>query len=555
VLQLEGAHVRLVVAQGSGVLGERPFLLGHHQHTVVSAQVRDDVGGDLVDHAEHIVDRAVVPPSPKMSPVRTIDELGGDPCAVAGPPDAPFQHVPHAELGRDRGHVHVRALVDEGRVAGDHEQVPTSGEPRDQVFDEPVGERSSIGIARDFEREHGDRRPIRLRLGVWWRELGCQAGGRRLIEPHGAGEPAEVVLPEISEARPVLDIAGGQEDLAPVPGSLDPSRPSRGGSQVVTAVRVRGPAVDAHPRREIAYRLVPLLRYQTLLRLDRRLQGIGRIGESRHESVACVLDDDAGVRVDHLLEDLVVPAERRLHGAARPVPPGGTADDVREQERHHAARKRHRTSPIVAPEGVHTAGREGGPGTCDFLAALGQRAKRAGGRSIDGVDGQREPERMAFTVAARSYERYMGRYSTELAPKLVSFAGIERGMRVLDVGCGPGALTAALADRSGADNIAAVDPSEPLLAACAERIPGVDARVAHAERLPWPDGSFDAVASQLVLNFMKDPEAGVREMHRSPGRRASSPRAHGTTPTACSSFASSGTRLSSSIRQRRTRAG
>jgi ubiquinone/menaquinone biosynthesis C-methylase UbiE len=149
----------------------------------------------------------------------------------------------------------------------------------------------------------------------------------------------------------------------------------------------------------------------------------------------------------------------------------------------------------------------------------------------------------------------MGRYSTELAPKLVSFAGIERGMRVLDVGCGPGALTAALADRSGADNIAAVDPSEPLLAACAERIPGVDARVAHAERLPWPDGSFDAVASQLVLNFMKDPEAGVREMHRSPGRRASSPRAHGTTPTACSSFASSGTRLSSSIRQRRTRAG
>jgi ubiquinone/menaquinone biosynthesis C-methylase UbiE len=136
------------------------------------------------------------------------------------------------------------------------------------------------------------------------------------------------------------------------------------------------------------------------------------------------------------------------------------------------------------------------------------------GGSIDGVDGAREPGDVTFAVAARSYDRYMGRYSTELAPRLVSFAGIAPGMRALDVGCGPGALTAALADRLGAESVAAADPSEPLLAACAERIPGIDARVAPAERLPWRDESFDAVASQLVLNFLRDADAGVREMRR-----------------------------------------
>ena len=121
---------------------------------------------------------------------------------------------------------------------------------------------------------------------------------------------------------------------------------------------------------------------------------------------------------------------------------------------------------------------------------------------------------MTFAVAAQSYDRYMGRHSTELAPKLISFAGIEPGMRALDVGCGSGALTAALGDRLGADNVAAADPSEPLLAACAERVPGVEARVASAERLPWPDESFDVVTSQLVVNFMRDTEAGVNEMRR-----------------------------------------
>lgn len=121
---------------------------------------------------------------------------------------------------------------------------------------------------------------------------------------------------------------------------------------------------------------------------------------------------------------------------------------------------------------------------------------------------------MTFGIAGDSYDRFMGRYSRELAPRLVDFAGIEQGMRALDVGCGSGALTAALADRLGAANVAAADPSEPLLAACAEHVPGAEVRRAPAEELPWPDGSFDAVLSQLVLNFVADADMAVAEMCR-----------------------------------------
>ena len=119
---------------------------------------------------------------------------------------------------------------------------------------------------------------------------------------------------------------------------------------------------------------------------------------------------------------------------------------------------------------------------------------------------------MTFAVSGDVYERYIGRYSRQLAPRLVDFAGIERRARVVDVGCGPGALTAELAARTGA--VAAADPSEPFVEACRARVPGADVRLAPAESLPWPDGSFDAALSQLVVNFMSDAHAGLREMQR-----------------------------------------
>ena len=119
-----------------------------------------------------------------------------------------------------------------------------------------------------------------------------------------------------------------------------------------------------------------------------------------------------------------------------------------------------------------------------------------------------------FHASADAYDRHVGRYTAQLAAAFAEFAGIERGMRALDVGCGPGALTAVLADRLGAANLHAADPSEPFAEACRTRLPGVEVVVASGESLPFPDDAFDATLSQLVVNFMPDAEAGVREMSR-----------------------------------------
>jgi len=121
---------------------------------------------------------------------------------------------------------------------------------------------------------------------------------------------------------------------------------------------------------------------------------------------------------------------------------------------------------------------------------------------------------MSFDVAADSYDRFMGRYSVLLAPQMADFAGIEAGQRVLDVGCGPGALTAVLARRLGPGAVSAADPSEPFVAAARARHPGVEVVRASAEALPFPDGRFDATLAQLVVHFMADPVVGLAEMAR-----------------------------------------
>ena len=121
---------------------------------------------------------------------------------------------------------------------------------------------------------------------------------------------------------------------------------------------------------------------------------------------------------------------------------------------------------------------------------------------------------MNFNVAAESYDRFMGAWSQPLSRQFADLAGIRRGDRVLDVGCGPGNLTTELVSRLGVGAVAAVDPSAPFVTAARARHPGVDVHQASAEALPYPDRAFDAALAQLVVHFMADPVAGLREMAR-----------------------------------------
>jgi ubiquinone/menaquinone biosynthesis C-methylase UbiE len=119
---------------------------------------------------------------------------------------------------------------------------------------------------------------------------------------------------------------------------------------------------------------------------------------------------------------------------------------------------------------------------------------------------------MAMFESDTAYDAFMGRYSRRLAPVFADFAALPEGSAVADVGAGTGALTSELARRGF--RVAAADPSPQFVDALHERLPDVDARVAPAEELPWDDESFDASVAQLVVAFMRDAPAGVREMRR-----------------------------------------
>jgi SAM-dependent methyltransferase len=121
---------------------------------------------------------------------------------------------------------------------------------------------------------------------------------------------------------------------------------------------------------------------------------------------------------------------------------------------------------------------------------------------------------VSFSVSGDAYDRFMGRYSVPLGLVFADFAGIRRGGRALDVGCGPGALTGELARRLGSRQVAATDPSPQFVAACGERLPEIDVRQAPAEQLPWPDDTFDAALAQLVLSFVQDGHKAAAEMRR-----------------------------------------
>lgn len=119
-----------------------------------------------------------------------------------------------------------------------------------------------------------------------------------------------------------------------------------------------------------------------------------------------------------------------------------------------------------------------------------------------------------FGGSSDAYDRFMGRYSTQLASRFADFAGVGAPQRALDVGAGTGALTQELVTRLGAENVAAAEPSADYAATLRTRFPGADVREAPAEELPWEDGSFDAALAQLVVVFLNDAPLATGELAR-----------------------------------------
>lgn len=124
------------------------------------------------------------------------------------------------------------------------------------------------------------------------------------------------------------------------------------------------------------------------------------------------------------------------------------------------------------------------------------------------------PGAKTFAVSGETYDRFMGRYSRPLAEQLCDAAGVAPGDSALDVGCGPGALTAALVGRLGSGAVLACDPSPSFRQECATRCPGVRVEAGRAESLPFEAGIVDHAIAQLVFHFVSEPDAGAREMAR-----------------------------------------
>jgi SAM-dependent methyltransferase len=117
------------------------------------------------------------------------------------------------------------------------------------------------------------------------------------------------------------------------------------------------------------------------------------------------------------------------------------------------------------------------------------------------------------------YEQYVGRWSRQVAPLFLSWLSIPAGRRWLDVGCGTGALCAAIVDRCSPSSVAGVEPSEGFLKTAKENLAGRAAlHQGSATAIPLGGGSVDVVVSGLVLNFIPDQRAALAEMARVTGK-------------------------------------
>lgn len=113
------------------------------------------------------------------------------------------------------------------------------------------------------------------------------------------------------------------------------------------------------------------------------------------------------------------------------------------------------------------------------------------------------------------YEQYVGRWSRRVAPKFLDWLALPPGLRWLDVGCGTGALSAAILDQCAPASVSAIEPSQGFLKAAQQRLGSrVTFQQGGAAELAYADASFDVTVSGLVLNFIADGRAGLAAMRR-----------------------------------------
>ena len=117
------------------------------------------------------------------------------------------------------------------------------------------------------------------------------------------------------------------------------------------------------------------------------------------------------------------------------------------------------------------------------------------------------------------YEQYVGRWSRQVAPLFLNWLRVPAGRRWLDLGCGTGALCAAILDACSPSSVAGVEPSEGFLESARRRLAGrVTLHRGSATAIPLGNACVDLVVSGLVLNFLPYPPAALAEMARVTGK-------------------------------------
>lgn len=112
-----------------------------------------------------------------------------------------------------------------------------------------------------------------------------------------------------------------------------------------------------------------------------------------------------------------------------------------------------------------------------------------------------------------AYERFLGRWTRRLAEPLLDFLAPSDG-DLIDVGCGTGSLAVAMKRRWPGRRVVGVDIAKPYIDYARSYADGPEFEIAEAGSLPFADGSFAGAASQVVLNFVRDPDGAVAEMRR-----------------------------------------